>query len=90
MSSFFKSSDEPSASQIQPLSSQSSIVSTSSNITTSAPKPDFSASPFNKRDFKLRASSASKIYIIKYSLFTRTLLLIDLTKERQIQLQCTT
>jgi len=53
MSSFFESSDEPSASQIQSLSGQSSIVSTSSNITTSAPQPDFSASPFNKPDFKL-------------------------------------
>jgi len=90
MSSFFESSDEPSASQIQPLSGQSSIVSTSSNITTSAPQPDFSASPFNKPDFKLAASSTSKIYVIKHGLFTRTLLPIDLTKERQIQLQCTT
>jgi len=82
MSSFFESSDEPSASQIQPLSVQSSIVSTSSNITTSAPQPDFLASPFNKPDFKLGASLTSRIYVIKHGLFTRTSLPIDLTKER--------
>jgi len=82
MSSFFKSSDEPLASQIQPLSGQSSIISTSNNITTLAPQLDFSASPFNKLDFKLGASLTLKIYVIKHGLFTRTLLPIDLTKER--------
>jgi len=82
MSSFFESNDKPSASQIQPLSGQSSIISTSNNITTLAPQLDSSASPFNKLDFKLGASLTLKIYVIKHSLFTRTLLPIDLTKQR--------
>ena len=89
--SFFND-DSASFSGNEPSSGQSDITITDSNtiITTStsssSSRPDFSTSIPNQPGFKMDSSA----YIFKNDLFTKTLLPIDPTKERQILLQCTT
>ena len=85
--SFFND-DSASFSGNEPSSGQSDITITGSNTitTTSSNKPDFSTSIYNQPDFKIDSSA----YIFKNGLFTKTLLPIDPTKERQILLQCIT
>lgn len=44
---------------------------------------------YNKEDYKLEPNKDSKIYIFRENLYTRTLLPINLNKERQIEVKCT-
>ena len=88
--SFFND-DSTSFSGNEPSSGQSDITITDSNTiittsTSSSSRPDFSTSISNQPGFKMDSSA----YIFKNDLFTKTLLPIDPTKERQILLQCTT
>ncbi|KAK0625918.1 hypothetical protein B0T14DRAFT_508766, partial [Immersiella caudata] len=86
MSSFIHSSgDEASSSNYetsQPISGQESTVINSSNSTK-----DYSISKFNQLSFKLEADSSSNIYIFNNGLFTRTLLPINTSQERQMVVQ---
>jgi hypothetical protein len=46
-------------------------------------------SAYNKADFRLDSNIDSKIYIFANQLFTRTLLPINLSKDREIEVKCT-
>jgi hypothetical protein len=45
---------------------------------------------YNNEDYELPPDSKSDIYIFKNNLFTRALLPIDITKQREILIKCTT
>ncbi|KAH8878501.1 hypothetical protein GQ53DRAFT_123307, partial [Thozetella sp. PMI_491] len=62
----------------------SQLISQSTSEKTSQ---DFTDSKYNKSNYIL---SDKNIYIFKNGLFTRTLLPIDLSKEREILVECTT
>jgi len=49
----------------------------------------FRNSKYNKESFILESIELEKAYIFKNQLFIRTLLPIDYSKERQMELQCT-
>ncbi len=57
---------------------------------TSSQNLTYENSTFNQPDFQLGSDKTSNIYIFKNGLFTRSLLNIDITKERQILVKCTT
>lgn len=45
---------------------------------------------YNRAEYTLEPDIHSKVYIFKNGLFTRTLLPIDLEKEREMEVKCTT
>ena len=69
-------------------SSQPDITITSSN--SAERSKDYSTSIYNRPNYKLEANSDSPAYIFKNGLFTRTLQPINISKEREILVQCTT
>jgi len=88
----FSSDNEASASVSQNELSSGQLPTTinSSNSITADLSTRFSESKYNKPSFKLEAEAESNIYVIKNGLFTRTLLPINLAKEREVVIQCTT
>jgi len=79
----FHDSDDISGSGSQNINSPSGQASTTPQSTA------FSKSKFNQLSFKLEPDSKSTAYIFSAGLFTRTLLPIDLSKEREVLIQCT-
>lgn len=74
--------------------SQSSIPTSTPEITNltiseSDISSSFKNSKYNKPEFTLPKPEDSRIYIFINNLFTRSLLLIDFLKEREILVSCT-
>jgi len=82
-SSFIASSPEPD-SQANTTESTQTATQTSTISTT------IRDSIYNKESYTLEPDNESKIYIFKNGLFTRTLLPINLEKDRQIEVKYTT
>jgi len=85
-SSFNYSSDEASALTSQPSELSQQQESSNQQITTTKTIN----SKYNDPNYCFEADSTSNVYIFKYGLFSRTLLPIDNSKEREMILQCTT
>jgi hypothetical protein len=88
MSSFDDHSASASNSHTHLPFTEPDITITSSNIitTSSSSKTDFSTSIYNQPKYTMD----SPAYIFKNRLFTKTLLPIDPTKEREVLIQCNT
>lgn len=83
------------------MDSDSDIISISTEINTfseSVSQPDssinlnsdkFKNSKYNRTSFQFKSNETEGVYIFKNELFTRTLLPIDYSKEREMELQCT-
>ena len=71
---------------------QSSSLRADSLPSTAPPftptQPIRTKDPYNQPNYKLEANRVSKVYIFNKGLFSRELLLIDLTKNREFLIKC--
>jgi hypothetical protein len=70
--------------------SEASNNSITSNISNNTTSKDYSKSKYNQSSYQLPIDTESTIYIFQHQLFKRSLLPINIDKERQMLVECTT
>jgi hypothetical protein len=70
----------------QPDSSAFSIISSKPSSSSNSQK--YAKDKENQEDYTLEPPETTQIYIFKHGLYTRTLLPIDFSKKRQMEVRC--